>query len=150
MNTYALCNRPVLRPPIESSLHAPVGVMDEPVEIVTGSGAIPDRLLQRMQRKVGLERSGCLPTNDAPREHVGDERDVHEPGPGSDIGQIRNPEPVQGLSGELPSTRSRGRSAVSSAVVVRFGLPRTAPARPSSRMSRSMVQRATLMPSRLS
>ena len=43
------------------------------------------------------------------------------------------------------STRSRGRSAASSAIVVRFGLPRTAPERPSSRIRRSTVQRATRM-----
>ena len=46
------------------------------------------------------------------------------------------------------STRSPGRPAASSAIVVRRGLPRTAPRRPRSRISRSMVQRATRWPSR--
>jgi hypothetical protein len=39
---------------------------------------------------------------------------------------------------------------VSSPIVVRFGLPRTAPRKPRSRISRSIVQRATRMPSRFS
>ena len=47
-------------------------------------------------------------------------------------------------------TRSAGRAAAGSAIVVRLTLPRTAPVRPSSAISRSTVQRATWMPSRLS
>jgi putative transposase len=47
-------------------------------------------------------------------------------------------------------TRSAGRGAVGSGIVVRLALPRVAPLRPSSAISRSTVQRATVMPSRLS
>ena len=44
-------------------------------------------------------------------------------------------------------TRSSGLGAAP-AMVVRFTFPRTAPARPSARISRSIVHRATGMPSR--
>ena len=56
-----------------------------------------------------------------------------------------------GASGEKSRrTRSRALGAAGSGIVVRLVLPRTAPARPSWRISRSMVHRATTMPSRLS
>ena len=45
-------------------------------------------------------------------------------------------------------TRSRARGPDGSGIVVRLTLPRTAPASPSWRMSRSIVHRATGMPSR--
>ena len=47
-------------------------------------------------------------------------------------------------------TRSLARSAAGSLIVVRLTSPRTAPVSPSARISRSTVQRATPMPSRLS
>jgi hypothetical protein len=47
-------------------------------------------------------------------------------------------------------TRSRARSAAGSAIVVRLTLPRRAPSRPSARIKRSTVHRATGMPSRFS
>ena len=47
-------------------------------------------------------------------------------------------------------TRSAGRTAAGSAIVVLRVLPRVAPDRPSSAISRSTVQRATAIPSRLS
>ena len=47
-------------------------------------------------------------------------------------------------------TRSAGRGAAGSGTVVRLRLPRRAPARPSWRISRSTVQRATGVPSRFS
>jgi hypothetical protein len=45
-------------------------------------------------------------------------------------------------------TRSSGQAALASGTVVRTPLPRRAPCRPSLRISRSTVQRATLTPSR--
>jgi hypothetical protein len=51
---------------------------------------------------------------------------------------------------KLRSTRSAGRGAAVSGAVVRTRRPRLAPTRPSSLISRSTVQRATGMPSRLS
>jgi hypothetical protein len=48
------------------------------------------------------------------------------------------------------SSRSPGRAAASAGMVVRRGLPRTAPHRFALRINRSTVQRATGMPSRCS
>lgn len=45
-------------------------------------------------------------------------------------------------------TRSAGRAAASSVMVVRLTFPRTAPASPAAFISRSTVQRATTVPSR--
>ena len=47
-------------------------------------------------------------------------------------------------------TRSAGRAAAAAGTVVRTRFPRRAPARPSSRISRSTVHRATGVPSRFS
>ena len=54
------------------------------------------------------------------------------------------------VAAKLRSTRSAGRGDTSAGIVVRRFLPRTRPARPIWAMSRSTVQRATTMPSRLS
>ena len=51
---------------------------------------------------------------------------------------------------KLRSTRSAGRAALSSGMVVRLVSPLTTPFRPSRRMRRSTVQRATPIPSRCS
>lgn len=48
------------------------------------------------------------------------------------------------------STKSLGRVAVTSLIVVRLGLPRTTPRKPRSSIRRSIVQRATRIPSRFS
>ena len=81
-------------------LHAPVRVMDQFVEALAASGAGPDRLLQRVEGEVGAQRAGGLPADDHPRVDVGDERDVDEPRPGADVGQVGDPEPVRGAGDE--------------------------------------------------
>jgi hypothetical protein len=60
-----------------------IGVVDEPVEALAGSGAVPDRLLEGVEGEVSAQRAGCLPADDAAGEHVGDERHVGEAGPGA-------------------------------------------------------------------
>ena len=70
--------------------------------------------------------------------------------PGRDVGEVRHPELVGALGLELPIDPIGGQGAFVSGTVVRTTLPRMAPRRPRRRMSRSTVQRATVMPSRLS
>lgn len=78
---------------------------------------------------------------------VDDEGDVGESRPGRHVGQIGHPQPVGRRWGELAADQVSGRTAAASAIVVRRALPRTAPTRPSSAISRSTVQRATATPS---
>jgi hypothetical protein len=47
----------VLRRPVEFALHAPVAVMDQADEICTCALTRPDRLLERVQREIGAQRS---------------------------------------------------------------------------------------------
>jgi hypothetical protein len=67
-----------------------------------------------------------------------------------DVGDVRDPQSVGRAAERSRWTRSAGLSAASSGVVVRRVVPRTAPRRPSSRIRRCTVQRATGVPSRLS
>ena len=58
-------------------------------------------LLQRVQHEVGMSRSTDSPANDAPGIGVDDESEVDEAGPGADIGEVRQPEPVRRRRMEL-------------------------------------------------
>ena len=95
---------------------------------------------------------GDLPADDHPGEDVEDERDVGPPGVGADIGQVGHPQLVRRgrrRTSASPGPAGRSVSAPSPMVVLRV-FSRGIPRRPSARISRSTVQRATLMPSRLS
>jgi hypothetical protein len=75
---------------------------------------------------------------------------IDHPGPGRDIGKSATHSWLGARGAKLRLTRSGGRVAAGSALVVRTLLPRRAPRNPSWPMSRSTVQRATGMPLRLS
>ena len=79
---------------------------------------------------------------------VDDEGDIDEAGPGRNIGKIREPQTVWSGSVELSVHVIQRQRAALSLIVVRKGLPRTAPRRPISRINRATVQRAALTPSR--
>jgi hypothetical protein len=55
-------------------LHASVAVVDEPVDDLAGSGAVPDGHLQGVDGEGGAQRLGDLPADDHPGKDVDDER----------------------------------------------------------------------------
>src|SRR5690606_35235464 len=81
-------------------LDATVGVVDQPLQDRPLAVPFPDRLLQRIQRQVGLQGTGGLPADDTAAEDVGHERDVNESRPGPHIGQVGHPQPVRSRSNE--------------------------------------------------
>ncbi len=92
----------VLRRPVESALATGVGVVDQPAQVadaVTVAG--PDRVLETVHHKFGVHACRCAPTDDAPGEHVEHERDIDRSGPGCDIGEVGDPEPVRCWCGEV-------------------------------------------------
>jgi len=91
----------VLRRPIEFTLHAAVTVVNQPAQVVAGVGALPDRHVQRVQGQVGVEVLGQLPPDDHPRVDVDDERRVHPPGVGADVGDVGDPQLIRPLGDEL-------------------------------------------------
>ena len=112
---------------------------------VTAPG--PEGLLEGIEDQRGGHRGGGAPAQDPAGVRVDDERDVDHPGPGRDVGEVGHPEPVRGGRAELPSHQVSGPRRGRVRTVVRTLLPRRAPCRPSSRISRSTVQRATCVPS---
>jgi hypothetical protein len=64
--------------------------------------AVVEGLLECIEHEAGMGRAACPPTHDPPCEHVDDERDVDEPGPSRDIGEVRDPEPIGRWRAELP------------------------------------------------
>jgi hypothetical protein len=70
----------VLRRPLEFALAAGVAVMDQPVDRVTVTTAVPQRHVERVERQVGRHRLRCAPPDDHPGEHIDRECDVDEPG----------------------------------------------------------------------
>ena len=78
-------------------LGAGVGVVDQP-------GQVGDAVLRRVQIAISRasrtrsvrHRGGGPPAHDPPGEHVDHERDVDHAGPGRDVGEVRDPQPVRG------------------------------------------------------
>ena len=89
----------VLRRPVESALAAPVRVMHQPLQLGL---AAPDGHLQGVQGQVGAQRPRGLPADQEATEGVDDQGHVHKARPGRDIGQIRHPQLVGSLGGEVP------------------------------------------------
>ena len=133
----------MLRRPFESALAAAIAVMDEAAAL--DRPAFVECLLQRIQHEAGMCRPADPPADDAAGEDVDHEGDVDEAGPGRDVGEVRDPQLVRRAApGTAGSPGRAGTGAALSLTVVRTGLPRTTPCRPSSRISRSTVQRATV------
>jgi hypothetical protein len=53
-----------------------------------------------------------VPGDDLLGEHVDDERDVGEPGPGPAVGEVHDPRPVRGGGGEVAVQQVTGALAV--------------------------------------
>src|SRR5664280_3087286 len=64
-------------------------------EAVAGLLALPEGHLQGIEGEIGSQMVDRLPTDDVAAEDVEDERDVDEARPGTDIGQIGDPEAVR-------------------------------------------------------
>ena len=60
-----------------------------------GNATVVQRLLERIQRDVGAERTRHPPADDAPGKSVDDERHVHEAAPGRHIRQVSHPQPIR-------------------------------------------------------
>ena len=70
----------VLRRPLESALHTPVGVVDEASAVQRA--ALMKRLLERIENKAGVGRATDPPADDPLAKGVDDEGDIDEAGPG--------------------------------------------------------------------
>ena len=138
----------VLRRPLESALHAAVGMMDEAVgrRISRGQGQV-----ERLQGERGLQMVGERKADHFARERVDDDREIDEVLGEPDIGDVGDPDLVE--AGRLQPARkvrpdrvNRGRL-----IVVRGtkGLARSA-SRLSSRISRSTRLALTIRPCRRS
>ncbi len=104
-----------------------------------GAAPVVDRLLERIEHEVGRQRRGDPPADDAPREDVDHERDVHEAAPGGDVGEVRHPELIRPRRGEVAIDeigRPVGRR-IADCVVIIQARPRTTPRRPIARIRRS-------------
>src|SRR5664280_301785 len=82
-------------------LHAAIGVVHQRGDVVAVASAGPKAHLQGVEREVGAQRGGGLPADDAPAEHVEDERAVHPTGEGADVGQVGHPQAVLRGGGEV-------------------------------------------------
>ena len=81
-------------------MHAPVGVVDEP--FAARRPPRMKRLLERIENKAGMRPPADPPADDPPGKGVNDEGDIDEAGPGRDIGEVRDPQPVRRRGVELP------------------------------------------------
>jgi hypothetical protein len=109
------------------------------------------RHLEGIERQVRPERPRCLPADQEAGTGVHDEDDVHPPATSLHVRQIGDPPAIWGPGPEL--ARDQVPRPVACVVADRrtdAWLAADYARSPSSRMSRSAVQRATAMPSRLS
>jgi hypothetical protein len=87
----------VLRRPIESTLGAMVGVVDDATRLALGDGGV-----EGGEDQVGLEVACRRPADDPAAPDVDDHREEEEAGPGRDVGDVCDPELVRALGLELP------------------------------------------------
>lgn len=111
-----------------------IGVMDQSVEVPPAPHAAMSRACNG--RMSAFRGGGNVPTHDAAGVHVGDERDVCEPGPGAHIGDVRDPEPPRPVGGEPAVHEIRRRLRAGSCCVVNTFFDRFTPRTPARRISR--------------
>ena len=83
-----------------------VPMMDQGV--ARAYGAFVQRLLEIVERQVGVQRVRHPPAHDTPRVGVVDEGDIDEPGSGRYVCQVRQPQGVRTRSPENPADPVRG------------------------------------------
>ena len=88
-------------------LDATIAVLDKVFDV----GSRVQRLLQAIGTAIASKRVRDRPAHDPPRVHVRDERDVGEPGPRRDVGQVRYPELVRPGRAEASLEEVRGASS---------------------------------------
>jgi hypothetical protein len=110
-----------------------------------------DRQFQRVKSQIGAQVISDLPADDLAGKKVADERGIREAAGRVRIGDIGAQRRFGAGAVKSRRTRSAGCCPAGAGTVVRgfFRWP-LAPSMPSSRISRSTVHRATLMPSRRS
>ena len=77
-----------------------IGVVDETAAV--RRSAIMQGLLERIADEAGMDRAACPSPDDAPRERVDDERNLHEPDPSRALGKVRGPKHIGRWGAELP------------------------------------------------
>ncbi len=142
----ALAKRSVYRD--RHVLHPAIAMVDQaaPVERL----ACAEGLLQRIQDEVGAGGAGHLPADDVPGEPIDDEGHIDEPLRCRHIREIRDPQGIRTHRRKRavdPILRTGG-CRVADRGFDRLTTPHPTPFRPSWRISRSTVQRATSTPSR--
>ncbi len=68
------------------------------------------RVVSAQDHPSGRHRASVTPADDPPRAGIDDERDIDRPGPGRDVGEIGNPQPVRPGRGELPADQAAVRA----------------------------------------
>jgi hypothetical protein len=112
--------------------------MDQPRGCVDGT--VVEGLVQGIEHELAPERTRRTPPDDAAGEPVDHERDIDEAAPRRHVRQVGDPQLVRGRRPDCRLTRSCGREAVASGIVVRTNLrPRTAPCSPIAAISRATL-----------
>ena len=105
-------------------------------------------LLQGIQHEVGSGRTRHLPADNAPSKNVNHEGDIDETLSSRDLREIGYPQRIGAIGSELPmhTIQWARRGLIAHRGFDRLTAP--TPCKSFSHISRSTVQRATLMPSR--
>jgi hypothetical protein len=109
--------------------------------------ALPPRKIERLEHQLGAQMGLHRPAHDPAAEHVEYHREVEEPGPGRDIGDVGDPQAIGLGRAKLRSTRSGAGRALRARTVVWIHLRRLTPTKPALFNSRATRLRPTLMPS---
>ena len=105
MRFYNRLTQVVLRRPVELGLHAPIAVMHQ--RLCLDHRRDRERLLQRIENQIAAQQGRGPPADDPTREHVDEERHVHEPAPRGHVPQIGDPQLVRPHGRELPRHQIR-------------------------------------------
>ena len=93
-SSYTPVNKAVLRRPLEPGLHAAIGMVDQPVNVLVPP--CPDRHFQRIEGKIRLQMASDLPAENAAGEQVHHERGIREiPGDDGHVRDVRDPAAIR-------------------------------------------------------
>jgi hypothetical protein len=104
MTFYDRLTQRLLRRPVESTLAAVVGVMNH-----LGRAALSQRHVESGQDELSAQMRLHGPADDAAAPGIEHDGEVQEAGPGRDVGDVRDPQPIGPGGGELPIDEIRCR-----------------------------------------
>ena len=118
-----------------------IGVVDHAV-----GATLPERHVEGVEHELRAQVVSHGPADHAAAEGIQHDGEVQEPRPGGDVGDVRNPEPIGCVGGEVALNQVWRRRARALRIVVRVPLRRLMPLKPARRINLAIRLQPTAWP----